>query len=276
MFKKFAITALASALVFSITGCGNENSKDQKTNAEITTAAKPVSELTFNEKASVALGQLYGTNLNETLKNVNELGVKLDSKLLADTFAKAVNGEKIALSEDEAKSVLEELGKQVEEKQAAKNKADAKANAEAGEKFLESNKTAEGVKVTESGLQYKIITEGNGPKPVASSTVKVNYKGTTIDGQVFDQSKDPVQFSLEQVIEGWKEGIQLLSVGSKAMLYVPAKLAYGEYSPTPLIKPNSTLIFEVELLEIIPQETKENNDTQVKEEKNNTTEKETK
>ena len=129
---------------------------------------------------------------------------------------------------------------------AAKNKID-------GEAFLAANKSKEGIKTLPSGLQYKMITEGKGAKPKSTDTVSVNYRGTLIDGTEFDSSykrNEPVSFPLNQVIPGWTEGLQLLAVGSKAQLFIPSNLAYGETPPSPQIAPNSTLIFEVELLEI--------------------------
>ena len=120
-------------------------------------------------------------------------------------------------------------------------------------KFLQENKKNKKVKVTPSGLQYEILKEGKGEKPTETSQVKVHYHGTTIDGKVFDSSVDrgePIVFGLNQVIKGWTEGVQLMPIGSKFKFYIPQELAYGENSPSPAIKPYSTLIFEVELLGI--------------------------
>ncbi|MDB4121425.1 FKBP-type peptidyl-prolyl cis-trans isomerase, partial [bacterium] len=131
----------------------------------------------------------------------------------------------------------------------------AAENKEAGEKFLAENKTKEGVQTTASGLQYSVLKEGTGEKPTTASKVKVHYHGTLIDGTVFDSSVDkgePAEFGVTQVIKGWTEGLQLMNVGAKYKFFVPSSLAYGA-NPRPggVIKPNATLIFDVELLEIV-------------------------
>lgn len=135
----------------------------------------------------------------------------------------------------------------------ASNNKKAVGNIQQGADFLLENKTAEGVKTTESGLQYKVLTEGTGTEhPTGGSRVKVHYHGTLTDGTVFDSSVDrgePIEFGLNQVIKGWTEGLQLMVVGEKTRLYIPANLAYGN-SPAGIIPPGSALIFDVELLAI--------------------------
>jgi FKBP-type peptidyl-prolyl cis-trans isomerase FklB len=136
-----------------------------------------------------------------------------------------------------------------------KIKADkAAANKKAGEAFLAANKSKPGVVTTASGLQYTILKEGTGPKPVSTDTVKCTYEGRLIDGTIFDSSDkqggQPIQFTVNGVIAGWTEALQLMPVGSKWRLFIPAELAYGDNSPGAAIKPGSALIFEVELLEI--------------------------
>jgi FKBP-type peptidyl-prolyl cis-trans isomerase FkpA/FKBP-type peptidyl-prolyl cis-trans isomerase FklB len=124
-----------------------------------------------------------------------------------------------------------------------------------GEKFLAENKTKEGVITTESGLQYKVLTEGTGIKPTPEDTVKVHYVGKVLDGTVFDSSVDrgePATFALNSVIPGWTEGLQQMPTGSKYIFWIPSELAYGAQQPNATIKPNSTLEFEVELLEVSP------------------------
>lgn len=138
-----------------------------------------------------------------------------------------------------------------EEKTDAAKKPDAKPDT--GEIFLAENAKKEGVKMTASGLQYKVIKSGTGESPKPTDTVKVHYHGTLIDGTVFDSSVqrgEPISFPVTGVIPGWVEALQLMKVGDKWQLFIPARLAYGEQSPSPKIGPNSTLIFEVELLGI--------------------------
>jgi FKBP-type peptidyl-prolyl cis-trans isomerase FklB len=141
---------------------------------------------------------------------------------------------------------MKELKERVTEQKYGENRI-------AGEQFLAENKTKEGVITTESGLQYKVITMGKGEKPTENSEIKVNYRGTTIDGTEFDSSysrNEPTTFRVGQVIDGWKEGLQLMPVGSKFMFYIPQELAYGSREVSDEIKPYSALIFEVELLDI--------------------------
>jgi FKBP-type peptidyl-prolyl cis-trans isomerase len=134
-----------------------------------------------------------------------------------------------------------------------KDSAAAIDNQKAGETFMASNKTLEGVKTTASGLQYKVLQEGSGPKPSATSTVTVHYKGTLLDGKQFDSSYDrgqPATFQLNQVIPGWTEGVQLMTPGSKYQFWIPGNLGYGPQGSPPTIGPNATLVFEVELLSV--------------------------
>ena len=130
----------------------------------------------------------------------------------------------------------------------------AESNKKAGAEFLAENAKKEGVKVTASGLQYRVITEGSGNKPVASSKVKVHYTGKLLDGTVFDSSVqrgEPIDFALNQVIPGWTEGVQLMTPGSKYEFYIPSDLAYGDRGAGNAIPPGAALIFEVELLAVL-------------------------
>ena len=197
------------------------------------------------QKTSYAIGVNIGSGLK-----AQELD--LDAKALAAGITDALGG-KPAMTQEEVRATLTEFQQEVMAKMQAREKIEAEKNLKAGEAFFAENARKDGVKTTASGLQYKILKEGDGPMPERTDTVKVNYKGTLIDGTVFDSSYDrgePVAFPVGSVIPGWTEALQMMKVGSKWQLFIPANLAYGEHSPSPKIGPNSTLIFEVELLDI--------------------------
>jgi FKBP-type peptidyl-prolyl cis-trans isomerase FklB len=157
------------------------------------------------------------------------------------------------MTDDEVKAALTQLQTQVRGQMEAKAHEAGAAARQEGEAFLAANKSKEGVVTLPSGMQYKIITAGTGPKPTASDTVSCNYRGTLINGKEFDSSKGkPVSFPVGGVIKGWTEALQLMPVGSKWQLFIPADLAYGDRGAGADIGPGSTLIFEVELLAIEP------------------------
>lgn len=190
-----------------------------------------------------------GFQLGNSLMNDN---IDVNPRILAAGIEGAKGGNSM-LTEEQVQMVMQALsqelqGKQQEEMQKAADEALAK-----GKKFLEENKNKPGVKVTASGLQYEVVTEGTGKSPKAENTVKVHYEGKTIDGEIFDSSiqrGEPVSFPLNRVIKGWTEGVQLMKVGAKYKFYIPSDLAYGPNGAQGAIGPNETLIFEVELLEI--------------------------
>ena len=203
--------------------------------------------MTTAQKQSYALGANLGATVYD---NFAKSGIFIDTAMftngLVDAFHNAVK-----LSEEEMKLAFAQINIIAEEYQ-KKKVADAKALAT---KFFEDNKKDSSVIETPSGLQYKVLKMGEGAKPQASDKVKVHYHGTTIDGTVFDSSVnrgEPVTFSLNQVISGWTEGLQLMPVGSKFKFFIPYDLAYDERGAGKIIPPYSTLIFEVELLEINP------------------------
>jgi FKBP-type peptidyl-prolyl cis-trans isomerase FklB len=199
------------------------------------------------QKASYAIGMNWGTGLHRQ-------GIDVDSAALIQGMKDALAGGKTLLTEDEARSALMQLQKEMQEKQQAKAAAEGDANKKEGDAFLAANKTKEGVVTLPSGLQYKILKEGNGPKPTASDSVVCNYKGTLINGTEFDSSYkrgEPATFPVTGVIKGWTEALQLMPVGSKWQLFIPPDLAYGPRgTPGGPIGPNATLIFEVELISI--------------------------
>jgi FKBP-type peptidyl-prolyl cis-trans isomerase FklB len=192
-----------------------------------------------------------GTNLGNTLKKQSvEVDWNLVSQGLKDS---TTSGAKTRLTEKEAKDVLTEVQNEARKRQTEEAQKAAVKNKTEGEAFLAANKDKEGVVTLPSGLQYKILTTGTGPKPTASDSVKCNYRGTLINGTEFDSSYkkgQPVTFGVGQVIKGWTEGLQLMPVGSKWQLFIPSSLAYGERGAGAEIGPNSTLIFEVELISI--------------------------
>ena len=185
------------------------------------------------------------------LNIANNLKVSGFANLSVEDFADAVNtvfkGESAKMTDAEAKKVIQDYFEKAEKEKLAKN-------LEEGEKFLAENGKREGVVTLPSGLQYEVITEGTGKKPSASDTVSCHYHGTLIDGTVFDSSvmrNQPAEFPVSGVIKGWVEALQLMSEGAKWKLFIPANLAYGERGAGQSIEPNSTLIFEVELLKVL-------------------------
>src|SRR5207237_2204683 len=192
------------------------------------------------DKSSYAIGLNIGMNFSRQKVALN-----------ADAFAAGLKdgpAGKRQMTEAEVRDTMATFQKDLE----AKQKAAAENNAKDGEKFLAENKKKEGVKTTPSGLQYKVIKEGTGPQPKATDIVTANYRGTLIDGTEFDSSYkrgQPATFQLNAVIKGWTEGLQLMKVGSKYQIFIPASLGYGERGAGADIGPNSTLIFEVELMD---------------------------
>lgn len=185
--------------------------------------------------------------------NLHKQSVPIDPAILARGLKDAMAGGKTLLTDDEAQAALTEVQNDLRKKQQAKMQEAGDANKKEGEAFLAANKAKEGVVALPSGLQYKILKEGTGPKPTASDSVVCNYRGTLINGTEFDSSYkrgQPATFPVGGVIKGWTEALQLMPVGSKWQLWIPSDLAYGERGPSPEIGPNAMLTFEVELLSI--------------------------
>jgi FKBP-type peptidyl-prolyl cis-trans isomerase len=164
----------------------------------------------------------------------------------------ALAGGKLLMSDEELRKTMGEFQKEMQQKQATAKAAAGENNKKEGEAFLAQNKKKEGVVTLKSGLQYKILKAGKGKKPSETDTVEVNYKGTLINGKVFDSSKpeQPASFKVNQVIPGWQEALKLMPAGSKWQLVIPPELAYKEQGAGPDIGPNATLIFEVELVAV--------------------------
>lgn len=196
------------------------------------------------EKVSYCIGLETGRNLKQQFADT-------DMTLMQEGFADGLLGQDAKLSQEEVRSILMALRKQVEEQQKQHIGQIAQENKKQGDAFLQLNKQKEGIVVLPSGLQYKVLKTGSGQKPTLFDDVTIHYKGTFIDGRVFDSSLNrgaPAKFPLGKLIAGWSEALQMMKVGDQWQLFVPSYLAYGEQGYGPEIGPNTTLIFEVELL----------------------------
>lgn len=202
------------------------------------------------QKRSYALGMDIGSKLGE-------LPVDLDREYIAAGLRDALaKGDRARLDEEEFQKTMEGFVAELEVAQREQASAAADANRQAGETFLAENAEKEGVEVTDSGLQYQVLEEGDGASPASDDRVRVHYEGRLPDGTVFDSSRErgqPVTFPLDAVIPGWSEGLQLMTEGARYRLFVPSELAYGERGAGAEIGPNQTLVFDVELLKVNPE-----------------------
>ena len=231
--KKISLLVATAIVAMGITSCG-----DSHKSASLKTAADSV---------SYAIGISTGAGYKENLKTLPGDPANVDDLIAG--FVQAIKGDSSAMkmTPQAAQAYIQTYFMEASAR-------DAKKTKEEGEKFLAENKTKKDVITTESGLQYQVVTEGKGEKPTAEDKVKVHYTGTLLDGTVFDSSVErgePMEFGVGQVIKGWTEVLQLMPVGSKYIVWIPSDLAYGERGAGGNIKPNSTLKFEIELLEIV-------------------------
>jgi FKBP-type peptidyl-prolyl cis-trans isomerase len=243
--KKLFLVMMAVALVMVTT-----EAKDKKVASPAASQAAPQEKVFSNniDSMSYALGLNLGSDFAKNLKNIP--GGQYNADLLVKAFTLALKGDTASalMTKDFANTYFRSYMMVAQAKEAAVKRAE-------GEKFLSENKSKEGVKVTPSGLQYVVLKEGTGIKPKDVDTVTVHYTGLLIDGKKFDSSVDrgqPATFPLNQVIKGWSEGVQLMTVGSKYKFFVPYTLGYGEQGAGGVIPPYATLIFEVELLNVKP------------------------
>lgn len=209
-------------------------------------AAEKTALKSEKDKVSYSIGLSIGNNFKNQSVDVNV-------DVLAKGVKDAISGNKPLMTEKEVQETMMAFQNEMKTKQAEHAKVLGEKNKKEGEAFLAENKKKEGVKTTASGLQYKVIKDGNGKKPKATDTVTVHYKGTLIDGTEFDSSYkrgEPTSFPVNQVIAGWTEALQLMNVGSKWQLFIPANLGYGDRGAGPQIGPNAALVFEVELVSL--------------------------
>lgn len=225
---------------------------------------KAAGELTtFQDKLSYSMGLDVGTYFKG-----------MGDDIILDVLLKGINdayaGAETKLTKEEIAAVQKEFAEKMQARQAEKMKEMLEKNKKAGMAYLDTNKKKKGVTVTKSGLQYEVLKKGDGPMPKATDTVKVDYVGTLVDGTEFDNSikrGEPAVFGVGQVIPGWSEALQLMNVGSKFRVVIPADLAYGDNGAPPVIEPGSVLVFEVDLRSIEKPEPAQQAEKEVKEEK---------
>ncbi|WPP77216.1 FKBP-type peptidyl-prolyl cis-trans isomerase [Acinetobacter pittii] len=212
-------------------------------------AATPITNKSpAKEQFSYSYGYLMGRNNTDALTDLN-----LD--IFYQGLQEGAQSKTARLTDEEMAKAINDYKKTLEAKQLVEFQKTGQLNAQAGAAFLADNAKKSGVITTKSGLQYQVLKEGTGKKPKAVSRVKVNYEGRLLDGTVFDSSiarNHPVEFQLSQVIAGWTEGLQTMKEGGKTRFFIPANLAYGEVGAGDTIGPNSTLIFDIELLQVLP------------------------
>lgn len=243
--------SLLAATVALAVGCQQEETKVEETKPAVEEQAATVQFANEDDKAAYAIGASLAQYLNANLEQQAEIGLQLKKELVLQGVQDVFSGES-ALTDEEAQQALQSLDARVTELAMQKAKEKADEALKAGEDYRAEFEKTEGVTKTESGLLYQVDTMGEGNKPAAEDTVVVHYKGTLTDGTQFDSSYDrgqPATFPLNRVIPGWTEGVQLMPVGSKFTFVIPPELAYGE-NDTGTIPANSTLVFEIELLEI--------------------------
>lgn len=230
---KIIKNTLAIVITATLFSCGNQVKEVKTLETDI-------------DSVSYAIGLTMSSQLKKGFKEVNQ-------DVLTQAIRNGLDSTNLLLEDKDIQNVIRTYFQKVQEEKKKEELAKAEVYKTAGVAFLEANKTKEGVKTTDSGLQYIVLKEGTGKRPTTESRVKVHYHGTTIDGTVFDSSVDkgkPAEFGVTQVIKGWTEGLQLMKEGAKYKFFIPQELAYGANPRPGIIKPYMALVFEVELLEI--------------------------
>jgi FKBP-type peptidyl-prolyl cis-trans isomerase len=235
--KLYTSVALSALVVLTFNACGD--SQESKSSTKTISSEK--------DKVGYSIGSQIGKQLLDTKDEINREALILG-------INDALDAKELKITAQEMQKTMQAFRAKMQAKSMEKRKASLEVNKKEGETFLAANKTKEGVVTLPSGLQYKVITQGTGKTPSATDTVETNYKGTLINGTEFDSSYKRGQtasFPVNGVIKGWTEALQLMKEGGKWELYIPSALAYGEQGAAPVIPPNSALIFEVELLQIL-------------------------
>lgn len=253
--NSLSCAVLAAMGFMFVTACDDTtdakaNNVPSNTQVAASSSATVTKDSPFQDKVSYALGASVGTYIATVQEQQKDMIGEINQELVIKGFMDAVHNN-TALTEEEITDTLMTLEGNIREAMDKQDKEDAAKNLAEGQKFLADNAKREGVITTKSGLQYEVIKEGTGISPTAEDTVEVKYKGTVISGEVFDEQKDPISFPLGSIIPGWIEGLQLMKEGGIYKLYIPSDLAYGDMAAGPVIKPNSVLIFEIELVKVI-------------------------
>ncbi len=253
---RYAAPLVLASLVLTLGACKPAGKDDKAESAPDATATSTaagdavVADIPGLETESAQVSYMIGMDMAKSLDPIKDT---LDVNVMADAMRTTFAGGKSKLTDEQSAKIQEAFTAKLQAKQEAEQAAKAEKGKEEGAAFLAANKGKPGVKVTESGLQYLVVRAGTGAVPTAADTVRVHYKGTLLDGTVFDSSYErgqPAEFGLAQVIPGWSEGVALMPVGSKYTFWIPAELGYGETGTGP-IPPNAMLTFEVELMEIV-------------------------
>jgi len=256
MKRNIILVILISACI--ITACAyilsKEQGKKSEENQAVTDntepAKAPPKEMSSLEKKSYTIGLKIGMDVKNSFEQQK---YTISPEFVVRGFNHAMKGVEPSISKEEIEKTDKQIRAEMAQNQKTMQEEEAMDHLKKGQEFLAANGKKDGVKTTQSGLQYEVIKEGDGKKPSASDTVRVHYEGTLIDGTVFDSSYKrgkPISFPLNGVIKGWTEGLQLMKVGSKFRFFIPSDLAYGARGAGNAIGPNCTLIFEVELLGI--------------------------
>jgi len=252
---KKASLALMIGAALVVTACGSDKKETAPAEEQAAANASASTYSTTAEQHSYALGASMGMFAKNRLDQQQQLEIEVDQKALIAGFNDALAGTP-AFTDAEIQQYAQASDQELRDKQAAAMEENSAQTIAEGEAFLAENAQRDGVETTDSGLQYEVITEGTGKSPKAVDTVKVHYKGTLINGEQFDSSYDrgePTSFPLNRVISGWTEGLQLMKEGAKYRFFIPSEIAYGARAAGS-IPPHSTLIFDVELLEVTPVE----------------------